>query len=155
MNLVWEDTDKRAAICRSQSTSAFSLRLLLDPLCQCEFSAKVGNVYWQAIQGSVPAPHKGLVGRHYWCCNDFHICSAESFWRWRRCFSRGGPIGHRSTTVDENLWIPDPSRFISVKPPHPVVVGVDQPSFFHHAPSGHQPISRSRLTNHCWQRLVR
>ena len=64
-------------------------------------------------------------------------------------------LRHLASTVDEDLWISDPGGVVPMESPDPVVIGVDQPSFFHHATSGHQPSSTSRRTIQFRHFLVR
>ena len=55
-------------------------------------------------------------------------------------------FGHLTPSVDEDLRISYPGGVVPVKPPYPMVAGIDQPSLLHHTTSGHQPISASART---------
>ena len=70
-------------------------------------------------------------------------------------FEQRRTLRHLTPSVNKDLGISDPGGVVPMESPDPVVVGVNQPSLFHHATSGHQPTSASLRTIQLRQFLVR
>ena len=100
---------------------------------------KFSNIYSNApsrrLQGF---PSLRLKGLPLVLCGVFSQIS--TFLEQRRAF------GHLTPSVDKDLLISYTDVAVPVKPPDPMVTGIDQPSLLHHATSGQQPISTSLRT---------